>query len=142
MAGFCPRETSVDFRTCDFLVAITARFRILYVFVAMEVESRRILHFNVTPRPSAEWTLQQLIELAWSIERHIELAQRFRDRTIPILESVGLSGPGFHVKMELLVSTPGDRILAQYNNHPFIALTSRHFVDQNGNRETACFCGG
>jgi hypothetical protein len=89
--------------TCDFLVAIAARFRILYVFVTMEVESRRILHFNVTPCPSAEWTLQQLIELAWSIERRVELAQRFRDRTIPILEGVGISGPEFHVQMELLV---------------------------------------
>ena len=47
---------------CDFLVAITARFRVLYVFVMMEVGSRRILRYNVTAHPSAEWTLQQLRE--------------------------------------------------------------------------------
>jgi putative transposase len=47
---------------CDFFVSITARFRILYVFVAMEIGSRRILHFNVTEHPTAEWTLQQLRE--------------------------------------------------------------------------------
>jgi transposase InsO family protein len=47
---------------CDFLVAITAGFRILYVFVAMEVGSRRILHFNVTAHPTAGWTLQQFRE--------------------------------------------------------------------------------
>jgi hypothetical protein len=47
---------------CDFLVAIMASFRILYVFVAMEVGSRRILYFNVTARPTAEWTFQQFRE--------------------------------------------------------------------------------
>jgi putative transposase len=37
----------------DFLVAITASFRMLYVFVVMEVGSRRILHCNITPHPTA-----------------------------------------------------------------------------------------
>jgi hypothetical protein len=47
---------------CDFFVSVTARFRILYVFVALEIGSRRLVHFNVTEHPSAEWTLQQLRE--------------------------------------------------------------------------------
>jgi len=47
---------------CDFFVVVTARFRILYVFVLMELGRRRILHFNVTDHPSAEWTLQQIRE--------------------------------------------------------------------------------
>ena len=47
---------------CDFLVALTARFQVLFVFVAMEIGSRRILHSNVTAHPTAEWTLQQLRE--------------------------------------------------------------------------------
>jgi len=46
----------------DFLVAITAGFRMLYVFVVMEVASRRILRFNVTAHPTAAWTLQQFRE--------------------------------------------------------------------------------
>src|SRR6266436_2230097 len=44
---------------CDFLVAVTARFRVLYVFVVMEVGSRQILHYNVTEHPTAGWTMQQ-----------------------------------------------------------------------------------
>jgi putative transposase len=48
---------------CDFLVAVTARFRVLYVFVVMEVGSRRILHYNVTAHPTAGWTLQQFCEV-------------------------------------------------------------------------------
>jgi putative transposase len=44
---------------CDFFVAVTVRFRVLYVFVIMEVGRRRILHLNVTAHPTADWTLQQ-----------------------------------------------------------------------------------
>ena len=36
-----------------------ASFRVLYVFAAMEIGSRRILHCNVTEHPTAEWTIQQ-----------------------------------------------------------------------------------
>jgi len=46
----------------DFLVAITAGFRVLYVFVVMEVGSRRILHCNVTAHPTAAWAVQQFRE--------------------------------------------------------------------------------
>jgi putative transposase len=47
---------------CDFMVAVTVRFHILYILAVMEVGSRRILHCNVTAHPSAEWTIQQLRE--------------------------------------------------------------------------------
>jgi len=71
--GRCRRTSSQRWQTfvrnhaksimaCDFLVAVTARFRVLYVFVVMEVGSRRILHCNVTAHPSADWTLQQFRE--------------------------------------------------------------------------------
>src|SRR5438270_437475 len=48
---------------CDFFVSITLSFRVLYVFVAMEIGSRRILHSNVTQHPTAEWTTQQFREV-------------------------------------------------------------------------------
>ena len=47
---------------CDFCVAVTATFRVLYVYVVIEHISRRLLHVNVTAHPTAEWTLQQLRE--------------------------------------------------------------------------------
>lgn len=47
---------------CDFFLIVTASFRQLYVFVMIEHESRRLVHMNVTPHPSAVWTLQQLRE--------------------------------------------------------------------------------
>jgi putative transposase len=41
---------------CDFLVAVTVRFQVLFVFVMMEVGSRCILHYNVTAHPTANWS--------------------------------------------------------------------------------------
>jgi putative transposase len=43
----------------DFFVVVTETFRILYVFVVLEVGTRRILHWNVTAHPKADWTAQQ-----------------------------------------------------------------------------------
>jgi len=55
---------------CDFVVAVTLRFRILYVFVVMEVGSRKLLHVNATPHPTSSWTLQQLREAIPSHHRY------------------------------------------------------------------------
>jgi transposase InsO family protein len=40
----------------------TATFRVLYVFVILELGTRRILHQNVTAHPTADWTPQQFRE--------------------------------------------------------------------------------
>ncbi len=45
---------------CDFCVAITSTFRLIYVFVVIEHATRKILHVSATAHPTAEWTLQQL----------------------------------------------------------------------------------
>lgn len=55
---------------CDFCVAVTATFRILYVFVVIEHGSRRLVHVNVTGHPTAPWTLQQLREAIPSDHRY------------------------------------------------------------------------
>lgn len=47
---------------CDFLVSVTPGFRVLYVFVVIDVGTRRIVHCNVTTHPSAMWTQQQFRE--------------------------------------------------------------------------------
>ena len=36
---------------CDFCVVVTARFRLLYVFIVIEHQTRRIVHCNVTTEP-------------------------------------------------------------------------------------------
>ena len=55
---------------CDFFVAVTATFRLLYVFVVIEHGTRRLAHVNVTPHPSAAWTLQQLREVIGDTDDH------------------------------------------------------------------------
>jgi putative transposase len=47
---------------CDFCVAVTATFRVLYVLVVMEHSSRRLIHLSAAAHPTAAWTLQQLRE--------------------------------------------------------------------------------
>lgn len=53
------REVIVAF---DFFTVPTLTFQLLYCFFVIEHGRRRILHFNVTRRPDAEWVVQQLRE--------------------------------------------------------------------------------
>jgi putative transposase len=55
------RNHTHDLVSIDFFVVPTATFRILYVFLVLEHERCRIVHFNVTDGPSAQWTGQQLV---------------------------------------------------------------------------------
>jgi hypothetical protein len=51
---------------CDFLTQYTAFFTVAYIFVIMEIGSRRIVHTNVTTNPTLSWVKQQLREAtAW-----------------------------------------------------------------------------
>ena len=57
------RNHATAILACDFFVAVTATFRMLYVFVVIEHSTRRLAHINVTANPNADWTLQQLREV-------------------------------------------------------------------------------
>jgi putative transposase len=46
----------------DFFVVPTVTFHLLYVFVVLSHQRRRVLHFNVTTRPTAAWVSRQLAE--------------------------------------------------------------------------------
>jgi len=73
----------------DFFLVPTLTFKLLFVFVALSHDRRRILHVNVTQHPTSAWTAQQLREaFAWETAPHILLRDRdglyqgnvFRDR--------------------------------------------------------------
>ena len=53
---------------CDFLAQHTAFFAVVYVFVIMEVGSRRIVHVNITTNPTLSWVKQQIREATASGE--------------------------------------------------------------------------
>src|SRR6202165_3068874 len=63
----------------DFFTVPTIRFQVLYVFLVVAHERRRIVHFNVTAHPTAEWTVQQLRE-AFPFEQVPRYLLRDRDR--------------------------------------------------------------
>jgi hypothetical protein len=46
----------------DFFVVPTVTFRLLYVFIVLAHDRRRLLHFNVTAHPTSEWTAHQMAE--------------------------------------------------------------------------------
>ena len=70
----------------DFFTVPTAGFRVLYVFIVLSHDRRRVVHFNVTEHPTAQWTAQQLVEAF-----PFESAPRYllRDRDAIYSEAVG-----------------------------------------------------
>ena len=52
---------SQQLASMDFFIVPTISFRILYVFIVLSHERRRVIHFNVTSHPTAEWISQQLL---------------------------------------------------------------------------------
>jgi putative transposase len=51
-----------DLVSCDFFTVPTVTHKVLFVFVILAHDRRRIVHFNVTEHPTATWTAQQLVE--------------------------------------------------------------------------------
>ena len=46
----------------DLFVVPTATFRLLYAVIVIRHERRKVVHFNVTSHPTADWLAQQLVE--------------------------------------------------------------------------------
>jgi hypothetical protein len=59
LAGCAHDRPAGTLLACDFGVTVTATFRVLHLFVILEVGSRRLVHVNVINHPTAAWTLQQ-----------------------------------------------------------------------------------
>jgi putative transposase len=63
----------------DFFTVPTIRFQVLYVFLVLAHDRRRIVHFAVTAHPTAEWTAQQLREaFPWDTAPNYLLRDRDR----------------------------------------------------------------
>jgi transposase InsO family protein len=68
-----------DLVAMDFFVVPTVTFRVLFVLVPLAHERRRVLHFNITEHPTAQWTAQQVAE-AFPWEEAPRYLLRDRDR--------------------------------------------------------------
>ena len=51
-----------DIVACDFFIVPTVNFRVLFVFIMLAHDRRRIVHFHVTEHPTTQWTAQQIVE--------------------------------------------------------------------------------
>jgi putative transposase len=51
-----------DLVAIDFFTVPTATFKVLFVLVVLSHVRRRVVYFNVTEHPTAQWTAQQIIE--------------------------------------------------------------------------------
>jgi len=77
----------------DFFTVPTATFRVLYGFFVIGHCRRRILHFNVTEHPTAQWIVQQLRE-AFPEDRApkyliLDRDRKFSGEVAVMLESLG-----------------------------------------------------
>ena len=90
-----------DLVSVDLFTVPTIRFQILYVFLVLAHDRRRVIHFNVTAHPTAEWTGQQLRE-AFPSDQSPRFLLRDRD---------GIFGDDFRkqvhdMKIEEVLSAP------------------------------------
>ena len=63
----------------DFFTVHTIWFEVLFVFVVLAHDRRRVLHHNVTAHPTAAWTAQQMVE-AFPFDSAPKYLLRDRDR--------------------------------------------------------------
>ena len=68
-----------DLIALDLFTVPTATFRVLFVLVVLSHARRRLVHFNVTAHPTAEWTARQLLE-ACGLEEAPRYLIRDRDQ--------------------------------------------------------------
>ena len=69
-----------DLVSADFFLVPTATFRLLFVFVVLCHDRRRIAHFAVTSNPTADWTARQLLQaFPWDTAPRFLLRDRDRN---------------------------------------------------------------
>jgi transposase InsO family protein len=85
------REVIVAF---DFFTVPTMTFKLLYCFFVIAHGRRKILHFNVTRHPTAEWVVQQLRETFPEADPYryviLDRDSRFDADVIAFLKATGL----------------------------------------------------
>jgi transposase InsO family protein len=79
----------------DFFVVPTVLFKVLFVFVVLAHDRRRVVHINVTDAPTAQWTAQQLVE-AFPWETAPRYLLRDRDAVYRVVFSSRAQAMGIH----------------------------------------------
>ncbi len=90
-----------DMVAVDFFTVPIATFRILFCFIVLRHDRRKVVHFNVTAHPTARWAAQQIVE-AFPYDEAPRFLIRDRD---------GIYGADFrrrvkHIDIEEVVTAP------------------------------------
>ncbi|MEN8174229.1 MAG: integrase core domain-containing protein [Pseudomonadota bacterium] len=122
----------LDLVSIDFFIVPTVTRRVLFVFLILAHDRRRIVYFNVTAHPTAQWTAQQLVE-AFPFDNAPRYLIRDRDsiygqRVIRRIKSLGIeevvttpASPWQNAYVERLIGTLRRELLDHV-----IVLNERH----------------
>ena len=61
----------------DFLTVPAVTFRVLYLFLLLSLDRRRLLHINVAAHPYAEWAVHPIVD---AVGFDASIARLIRDR--------------------------------------------------------------
>ncbi len=89
---------------CDFMTQYTALFTTVYVFVVMEISTRRIVHCNVTTNPTLQWVKLQIRDIA-AFDRKPRFLLHDNDR---LFGQYGRCKDGFRCHLDRWLSTTMD----------------------------------
>ena len=112
---------------CDFFVAVTATFRMLYVFVVIEQGTRRLAHVNVTVHPSADWTLPQLREVIGDKDGRHKYLIHDRDRIFARHLDDSIRALGVEVLRSPIASPKANAICERVNQYDIVCDSHRSF---------------
>ena len=82
----------------DFFVVPAITFRLLYVMIVITHERRKVIHFNITEAPTAEWTAQQVVN-AFPYDTAPKYLLRDRDSSYGSVFVKRVEGMGIKQKM-------------------------------------------
>src|SRR5246500_989089 len=116
----------------DFFTVPTITMKVLFVFLVLEHDRRKVLHFNVSEHPSGDWTAQQIVE-AFADRDAVRYLLRDRDSTYSAEVRLRIKSLG----MEEILTAPqspwqnpyAERLIGSIRReclHHLVILNSRH----------------
>jgi transposase InsO family protein len=121
-----------DIVAADMFVVPTIRFQVLYIFIILGLERRRLIFANVTANPTADWLAQQIVNaFPWDTEPRFLI--RDRDRAYGLAFSARVRGLGIR-EIRTAVGAPqmnafAERVIGTLRRECFdhlIVLSERH----------------
>ena len=121
-----------DIVAVDMFVVPTIRFQVLYVFIILSLERRRLVFANVTANPTAEWLAQQVVN-AFPWDTAPRFLIRDRDRAYGLAFSARVRGLGIR-EIRTAVQAPqmnafAERVIGTLRRECFdhlMVLNERH----------------